>query len=279
MVKTFFNTLLPRPLVRPALYFMNHILLIIDHADQTDLVEFAHRFAYQNGRGLTVAIARQRSAAVKLPVLAQAIHSDQSSQLDLDNIPGQEDAISTRFRTIDITGLNECELANLTRREGFSMVMCSMQHISFKLQSLLDQLSCPLMILPEIMPTTDIRRVAYLNDLRYCQQQIVTYLSKLDTLSLMLAHTCLPGLPDLSPAYAEDLFKVVANQHTAYGQLFFSHIKEKDALKITDTLIAALGTDMLALQNRKEYFKQLLGDRLAARLPANIGVPLLVFPS
>jgi len=174
--------------------------------------------------------------------------------------------------------LNENTLAAHIRQKGYAMVISQSGIEGLNLQTVLNQISCPLMLMPHNLTISEISRMVYLTDLRFCQQQVLTYLEKFKRSSMLLAHICEPGLPDLVPSYASELFADTVGRHVSRPELFFSHIKERNLEKMLDTLISTMRTDMLVCLNRRSQFQRILGEYIPKHLPDCISVPLLIFP-
>jgi hypothetical protein len=266
---------------------MNEILIITNHADDAHLIDFAYQFACQNGKNLAVAQMYKANVALQLSPELVSIHGNcqhsyRTSQVSqFANRPNRfnDKGHLPRLRTIDASHFTGREMAAYVRREGFAVVISRLEHSRVNMQSLLNKLSCPLMLLPEGFPAREIHRTVYLTDLRYCQQSILNQLTKFKGTSLLLAHTCQSGLPDLVSEYSSQLFADTVGRYSASQELFFSHIKEKNMQKVIDTLVNTMHADMLVCLNRGFHFQQFFGDHLPKRLPDYIYVPLLVFPS
>lgn len=264
---------------------MKEILLITKDAEQAAEIAFAGRFAAQNQLKLVVAHTRAQKQKnfQPEPVLVQNASATKDISDKVNNWTNQavlhESSAVVKPRIIDASRFNENELVAFIRKENFAMVISSPSAETPNLQDILNQLSCPLLLLPELLPSIPISRMAYLTDLRYCQQPVLNNLSKLRGLSLLLAHVCQQGLPDVSPAYGEALFADTIGKRNSRFELFFSHIKDTDMQKISDTLINTLRVDVLVCVNRQFHFQQLWGDRLPDKLPSHITIPVLIYPN
>lgn len=260
---------------------MDKILILTSNANDAHLINFAQKFASKNSQHLVVATTNKTpKQRLPEPVAAQvsrqslpnkALHSGSSTYCN-----ERSDLID--LSTIDVSSFDENQLAVYILKQGFTMVMSCLEGSRLDMQSILNKLHCPLMILPEDVTDHNIDRVVYLTDLRYCQQHILAGLSRLKNSSLLLTHICQQGLPDLSLTYGEQLLADAIGCRNLSNELFFSHVKETKMQNVTDTLINIMHANMLVCLNRQFHFQQLLGDRLPARLPAHISVPLLVYP-
>jgi len=148
------------------------------------------------------------------------------------------------------------------------------------LQSLLNKLRCPLLLVPERWSSVTIERVTYITDLRYCRLNIMRYLAALagtSQASLSLAHLSAQGLTPIEENYGRALFADVA-RHVPGCSVRFNNIRERDIHRAVDVIINDLHNDLLVLINHRFHFKEIIGERLTNQLPERINIPLLLFP-
>lgn len=264
---------------------MNDILIITNHADDTHVTKFAYQFALQNGKDIIEAqMSKQPGAnARSLQAVANQGNRSQSPRIEHpemadDNFEDFRGGHLPNVKTIDASRCTERKLAAYIRRENCAMVMASLKNCRLNLQVVLNHISCPLMLLPDDFIAMQIKRIVYLTDLRYCQQPVVSQLAKFKNSSVLLAHICQQGLPDLTTDYGKQLFIDLFGRYGNACELFFSHIKETNMAKVVDTLVDTMGADMLVCVNRMYHFQKLLGDYVPKQLPDHISVPLLIFP-
>lgn len=153
-------------------------------------------------------------------------------------------------------------------------------HSALDFQSLLNQLRCPLLMVPESWAGDSIRRIMYMTDLRYCRLNIMRYLAKwamTSQVDLSLAHFSRNGLVPIVESYGLQLFADIARQLPGCP-LTFNNIREPDIHRALDVLIDGLHSDLLVLINHRFHFKEIIGDRLTDQLPEGTGIPFLLFP-
>lgn len=263
---------------------MNDILIITNHADDTHVTKFAYQFALQNGKDIIEAQMSKQPGARSLILQAVSGQSSRSRSSNVEHLDMDEDFSDVNDRhlpnikTIDASRCTERKLAAYIRRENCAMVMASLKNCRLNLQVVLNHISCPLMLLPADFDARQIKRIVYLTDLRYCQQPVVSQLAKFKNSSVLLAHICQQGLPDLTTDYGKQLFIDSFGRYGNACELFFSHIKETNMERVVDTLTNTMGADMLVCVNRMYHFQKLLGDYVPRQLPDHISVPLLIFP-
>jgi len=249
---------------------MNNILILTDQQAGTDILAFASQLATQNERELIVAETAKRQQARKL--------SKTLVPAGRQMLPEKEEEWLTGHKVINISAFTTNEIAQYIYQEAYDLVIVKPGELQLDLQGLSNRLPCPLMILPGRVPSADIKRMVYLTDLRYAQTQVIRSVAKFNNASLLLAHICEQGLPDLDQSYGTALFNDAFGYLRKSQELLFTHIRETDMKKSVDTLINTMCADLLVCSNRRFHFNKLLGDRLPKHLPAYISVPLMIFP-
>ncbi|PJJ79538.1 hypothetical protein [Mucilaginibacter auburnensis] len=263
---------------------MNELLIITDQADPTHVNEFAYQFALQNGKDITIAQLQKTVHATSrqlVPINKHLHYRQFSAPFD-----GFEDALEDvssevympRVTRIDASGFNEIEMIAHIREQNYALVINTAKSSRLDLQIVLNQINCPLMLLPEKPERNEVKRMVYLTDLRYCQSPVVNNLSKMNDVSLLVAHICMQGLPDLVPSYGNQLFNDTLGRYKDKCNLLFTQVKEANMVKVVDTLVNTMKADMLVCMNRQYHFGQLFGNALPKRLPVQVPVPVMVYP-
>lgn len=268
---------------------MGDILLINDNtADMWQRAVFAYNIAAKLGRNIVMADTVKTSKHVTIKKLSEytdeladmPMYKDESSLMLTLNAATD---FKPRIDTLEAHALNECDLATYVYTNNICMIIQGVSGIHGKSCSLdpallLSKICCPVLIMPEHYSGKLVNRAAYLADMRYCQTSILNYIDQLSEKSVLLAHNCYDGLPDLNDEYAHDLFNRVILPKVRSSKLFFGHIRETNVEKIVDTLSNGVNIDLLVCVNRQFHFNRLVGERFPV-LPGSIAVPLLVFPS
>lgn len=264
---------------------MDNILIITNNADDAHVNKFAYQLALQNGKDIIEAQMSKQPGARSLILQAVSNQGSRSGSarvehvdMDEENFGDFNDQHLPNIKTIDASRCTERKLAAYIRRENCSMVVAYLKNCRLNLQVVLNHISCPLLVLPDDFDAKPIKRIVYLTDLRYCQQPVVSHLSKFKDASVLLAHICQQGLPDLTTDYGKQLFIDSFGRYSDACELFFSHIQEANFKKVVDTLTNTMGADLLVCVNRMHHFQKLLGDYVPKQLPDHISVPLLIFP-
>jgi hypothetical protein len=138
---------------------------------------------------------------------------------------------------------------------------------------------CPILFIPEKFPYRLFEKIVYATDLRFCRREILAFLNNLAkdlNADLLVANISAKGLPYMEDNYARTVFNdtILPQDH-----IFFSNIRERDIRQAFDVLLNGMNNDLLVLVNNKFHFNELVGHDLPYTIPANLHVPLLVFPS
>ncbi len=190
----------------------------------------------------------------------------------------------------DVSDMNESNLASVINQNQIWMMVKGMSHVlpaltsdhHINIHSVLNKVLCPLLLIPANWKIKDVERLVYLADLRYCRIQIVRHLASFAKpwqASVSVAHLSAKGLPDMEEKYAFDFFCREIGQNVNYNNLFFNNIKEKDLLKAVDVMINSMHNDILVMVNHRFHLEEIMGRYITDKLPLNLIVPLLIFPS
>ena len=190
-----------------------------------------------------------------------------------------------RITIADLKDADATGLAELSLRIDCAMIVrgCGKMpagRTAVDLQSLLNKLRCPLLMIPKDWSSVTFERITYITDLRYCLTDVMRYLAALAGPSqacLSLAHLSARGLTPIEENYGQQLFAKVG-RHVPDCKLTFNNIRERDVNRAVDVIINDLHNDLLVLVNHRFHFKEIVGERLTDQLPERINKPLLLFP-
>jgi len=179
----------------------------------------------------------------------------------------------------------EADITALINTHHVGMVVSDIQGHGtlgkLNLQAILNNIQCPLMLIPENFDQKSFDHIVYTADLRYCRIEILRYLialAKPYQASLLIAHLSASGLPHLDDNYAEMIFKESIYPLLGYPQLNYQNIKERDMNKAVDVLVNGMDTDLLVLENHRFHFEEIFGMSIPDRLPSHLMLPILIFP-
>jgi hypothetical protein len=192
------------------------------------------------------------------------------------------------IRTLDATRFGEQEMITYINTQRTWMIVHGVaggsevrQAVSrVNIQTVLNRIQCPIMLVPETAPLRRPERLVYLADLRYSQIPVINYLTKLraGNESVILTHVCAKGLPEIDKTYAYDLFNSGLSKYVACQNLYFTQLQEKQFSNIIDTVLHGMQGDMLVCCNHSYHFEQLLGSTASSNIRGYITVPVLAFP-
>lgn len=177
------------------------------------------------------------------------------------------------------------ELYTLINKNNIGMVITGFPaeavFSGINFQTLLNQIQCPLLLVPEDSNVKSLKRITYMADLRYCRTEILRSLVKIakpHQASVLIAQLSLNGLPHLTDSYAATIFKESIYPLIGYEQLIYQNIKERNIAKAADVLVNGMHSDLLVLENRRFHFEEILGSHIQQFMPEQLSVPLLIFP-
>ncbi len=271
---------------------MKTIIIINDNSPDAG---HAAKFALMMAAKMNASILLANIQKVEKPVIEKALAGGSQNYTFKKTVPGLPGHSLTMFdkselepsiKEIDISEANENQLAELINKNNAWMVVKGMNaHLTtnsqINLNTLLNKIECPLLLIPASFPLKSIERLVYIADLRYCRLPIVRYLAELAKnwqADLSIAHLSAKGLPDIEEHYACDIFNGDFCRRVNYDRLFFNNIKEKNLTTAIDVIINGLNNDLLVMVKSRFHFKKVIGECITGSLPANITVPLLVFP-
>lgn len=275
---------------------MEDIIVINDDSQEAaHAAEFALHLAQKLNKNLLVANltkTAEQTADVRVAITSTGIdifeddHAENNLSEHLNLLNSLYAGFHPAIKMVDAYGLSENEVVAFINRNQVHMIVQGASSLPIKtsglnIQSVLNRVRCPLMIVPVNYTFEAFERIAYLTDLRYCQAQIINYLAKLNQPNkpaITIAHLCNEGLPELDQAYANDLFaRGISTQVNASG-LYFNLIREKNMPTTIDVMSNGLESDLLVCTNRQFHFEELLGQQISAALPGHVDIPVLVFP-
>lgn len=152
---------------------------------------------------------------------------------------------------------------------------------NINIQTVLNKVNCPLLLVPETFEIKDFEHLVYTVDLRYCPLQIVHYLKQLAIAyqsSVLIAHLTANNLPHIEENYALNIFTENISNNINYDKLYFDNIKERNPIKALDVMVNTMHTDLLALVNHQFHFEEIVGRYITPTLPEHVTIPLLIFP-
>lgn len=271
---------------------MKQIIII---NDSTPEAEHAAKFALAIAMKMKADLLLANTIPVKLlqqitvPVPAPATEEWQSLLFeDLVSITDKAAEYKPVINELDISEMNETQLAEFIHMKGIGLIVKGEKEIlttpqlpHLNIQSVLNKVCCPILLVPEKWQIKDIEHIVYLADLRYCRTAVVSYLVELAgpfNADIAVSHFSAKGLPNMGQCYAEDVFNATIGQHVHYESLYFNNTKERDLSKAVDVLINGMHNDLLVVVNHRYHFEEIIGRYITDAMPQNLTVPVMVFP-
>lgn len=155
-------------------------------------------------------------------------------------------------------------------------------HIEAEALSCSTKSGVPILLIPEKFEYKMFEKIVYATDLRFCRREIVIFLTQLAkpiNASVLIANISAQGLPHMEDNYARTVFADTILSRDNQEHIFFNNIRERNVARALDVLVNGMSNDLVVLVNNKFHFKELVGHDMPYTIPANINVPLLVFPS
>lgn len=189
---------------------------------------------------------------------------------------------------IDASEYSEKKISELVIRKDIWLMIKGIEtHITHELlcdvdiQSVINHVGCPLLLIPDNYKKKDFENVAYAVDMRYCRKSVLKFLTEFAkdySANLILEHLSAEGLTPLDDQYAMSLFKNEMANQPPYKNVYFNNIKERNMDVAIGVIINNLRADLLALVNHRFHFEEIFGRAIESCMPEHIPVPVMVFP-
>ena len=200
---------------------------------------------------------------------------------DDDFKPVRWDVEASEYSAKDISEL-------VIRKNIWLMIKGIETHITHELlchvdiQSVINHVGCPLLLIPDNYKKRDFENVAYAVDMRYCRRSVLKFLIEFTRdygANLILEHLSAKGLPPLGDDYAISLFENELACQVEYDRVYFNNIRERNLNVAIGVIINDLKADLLAMANHRFHFEEIFGRSITSCMPEQIPVPVMIFPS
>jgi hypothetical protein len=267
------------------------IVLSDDSIEAVHAAEYAYKLACTYNKNIVVANLKRTSSRFVAPAAIPHLH-DEFYSIEHDDLtdhllhlkPCPE--FQPDIRPFDAAGLSEHDIAKFINGRRAWMVVHGLATNSrrptsqINLQSVLNRVQCPFLMIPCDAVIRPPERIAYLADLRYAQIPVLNFLKRMNTSNenVILAHICAQGLPELDKRYAVDLFNAGVGRNVQNSRLFFSQLRVKDFAVCLDQVLNGMEADVLVCVNHHYHFQKLMAGNIGSSLPPEICIPVMVFP-
>lgn len=273
---------------------MRNILLFIDDlANAESLAKKALKIARQCRANLQLCNAVKTKVQAKLLVNHyddEVVVEEQGLDikelaLRLRNADYPEGAFRPAINCVEVFNFNPGSVRELVVRHNIWMVIMGEQKLdqlkntespNFAVK-MINNINCPVLLIPEKFEVASLNRVGYVTDLRYCDIGVIRFL-KIFNAQLYVTHISAPGLPDMEERYAQDILAGDISLKANYQKMFLRNIKNKNIKGAVDYIVDTVELKMLAMVNKKHQTIERLYDSYAERSHLYHNVPALIFP-
>jgi nucleotide-binding universal stress UspA family protein len=205
--------------------------------------------------------------------------------LRLKKTEHHESAFRPAINCVEMFNFNSATIRETVIRNNVWMVIMGEQRLdqlnntesaNFGVK-IINNINCPVLIVPEKFELTSLDRVGYITDLRYCDLGVIKFLKVLNA-QLYVAHISAPGLPDMEERYAQDILAGDISIKSNYQKMFLRNIKNKNIKGAIDYVVDTVELKMLAMVNKKHQTIERLYDNYAEKTHLYHDIPALIFP-
>ncbi|MDB4903649.1 MAG: hypothetical protein JWQ63_2930 [Mucilaginibacter sp.] len=141
----------------------------------------------------------------------------------------------------------------------------------------INNINCPLLIIPHVFELSYFSKIAYATDLRYCDLGVVRFL-KVFNAQIFITHITAPGLPCLEERYAQEILSEEISTKANYSKMFLRNINSEDIKNALALVVDSIEVKMLAVVNKKHKTFERLFDHFPAKMLTYHHLPTLIFP-
>lgn len=151
-----------------------------------------------------------------------------------------------------------------------------------KVRHVVEEMNCPVLVIPEQVAMTEINNLIYVTDIRYGDAAVVkklTDFAKVLHLSFSLLHVCADGLPNLDTVTIQALIETIFPKEWSQSVRVYKHEKGENADAHINNLLLEREQSVLAIAQRKyHFFHHLLTDKPTKEAQVYKHMPLFFMP-
>lgn len=146
----------------------------------------------------------------------------------------------------------------------------------------LDNIQCPVLLVPENLKFKDIRLIAYATDLTFSDSKVIKYLSEVAIAcksEILVSHISTYGLPDID---SEKAIKHSISEFSPQGhpRILYATIKGGNIPRRLIEITGSGKADLLALVHKQYgFFEGLFHSSVSKQMASSSKIPLLVLPN
>jgi hypothetical protein len=137
-----------------------------------------------------------------------------------------------------------------------------------------ENINCPVLFFPGRIAFCYFNSLAYLTDIRYCDQGVIRFLKAFNA-PIFVTHITAPGLTDMEEQYAQDLLHNYIAVSSDCPKLSLRNIRGREIADSIDAEYRSLGIKLLALVNKKHGILERL---FTGRSRYYHQLPFILFP-
>ncbi|MCQ6958710.1 universal stress protein [Mucilaginibacter aquariorum] len=149
-------------------------------------------------------------------------------------------------------------------------------------RELIDKATFPVLLVPDLPVTKQLKKIAFATDLSKGDIQIIHSLASLArpfNAEILIAHITDDKYDTVARQHQVNEFMSGVTDQANYGQIYYRHIKSMDVDHGLDWLSEHGQIDLLAMVHRPHpFFEKIFKGSHTQRLARHIRIPLLVFP-
>ncbi|MHB8207703.1 universal stress protein [Mucilaginibacter sp.] len=271
---------------------MRNILLFIDDvAEAPALAKKALKIANQCKANLQLCNVAASQVREKLIIHHyDDILLDEYDDVDLEGLAQQlnitdqtEDAFVPFVNCLEITSFNSRTIKEMVVSHHIWLIIMderqlnSLENVDTGNRALkvIENINCPVLLIPQYIACCDFNKIAYVTDLRYCDLGVLNFL-KVFNAQLFVTHLSAPGLPDMDEQYAREILEGMSSK-ISYEKLFLINLKKNKNIKNSiDTMVDILEIKMLALVNKKHQTFERLFDNFPQEAQIYHDLPTMI---
>jgi nucleotide-binding universal stress UspA family protein len=274
---------------------MRNILLFIDNIGEArNIAKKALKIARQCRANLLLCNAVKAQVGAKLLVLDEDDYTlfEENDEFDIKGLANElksviqpEGTFLPSINCVQIHDLSPRMIREIVIRHGVWLVIMGEGQANQPINpdstnftsNLINNINCPVLLIPRYFEVSYFNRIAYITDLRYCDLGVIKFL-KIFSAQLFVTHVSAPGLPDMEERYAQEILAEEVSVKSNYQKIFLRNIKSKNIQASIDHVVSTVDIKMLALVNKKHQTFERLFEEFQDTPPVYNKLCKLIFP-
>jgi hypothetical protein len=273
---------------------MRNILLFIDDvAEAEPLAKKALKIANQCKANLQLCNVAASQVKEKLIIHHyDDVLLDECDGIDMEGLAQQlniteqtEYAFVPLVSSLEINSFNSLTLREMVVSHHIWLIIMDKQQLD-NLENVdagnhalkvIENINCPVLLIPQHIECSDLNKIAYVTDLRYCDVGVLNFL-KVFNAQLFVTHISAPGLPDMDEQYAQEILEGISSK-VRYEKMFLRNLKKNKNIKnCIDTMMDTFEIKILALVNKKHQTFERLFDDFPQETQIYHNLPTMILP-